>query len=116
MIRRVLEAYGELHVSPVVRVLLLPALLGLLVVLVPLALVQALVAEARERQVLSREEGRCEQDHSVSLTGAWRCPACALVRQGHAFARCRCGARVAAVVCACSFPCRNPLWDPEEDA
>lgn len=118
MTGRILAGYADLHVSPLLRAALALPLLILLAVVGPLELLGHLRRALHERAVLRQRVAACDGDppHRIGLWGAWRCPGCGLVRQGHAFARCRCGARVAAVTCPCSMPVLNPLWDPEEDA
>lgn len=118
MTGRVLAGFADLQVSPATRVALALPLLVLLALVVPVELLGHLWRRCVERAVLDRVFGACDGDpsHEVALLGAWRCPSCGLVREGHAFARCRCGGRVAAVLCPCAMPVRNPLWDPEEDA
>lgn len=52
----------------------------------------------------------CPRGHAVELIGAWKCPACHLVQEGHAFRPCpHCGEEPHAVLCACGLPVENPL-------
>jgi hypothetical protein len=67
-----------------------------------------------QRRVLARRSTRCPAGHVVDLVGVFRCPACGLTEENHAFAPCTaCGATAAAVTCACTRSVRNPLWRPE---
>ncbi len=58
-------------------------------------------------------QARCPRGHVVELGPAsWECAACKLSFDGHAFEPCPyCSSIAYAVLCACSLPVLNPLWD-----
>lgn len=117
MTMRLLLAWRDAHVSVGIRLALLVPLLLALLVVVPASLVVAILKSTTEGQTLARDVARCTgAGHPVELHGDWRCPACQLVRRGHAFAPCSsCGLRAAAITCSCGFPAHNPLWNAEID-
>lgn len=88
------------------------ALLALPVALLIDAVV-ALVHGQWERSIASADVAVCPGGHEVGLMGAWDCPRCRLVFEGHAFLPCpHCGAQAQAIGCPCGRVVVNPLSPP----
>lgn len=82
-------------------------------------LFDALALLSRRRtviRVLTASRAKCARGHAVDVgVGAFRCPTCGLVHEGHAFAQCPyCSTFAAAIYCPCGLPICNPLYRPGE--
>ena len=101
---------GGPGLSPSARVASALVLMPLLPILLPVDLVLYALKFAWESIVLARSVASCPAGHVVALHGAFECPGCQLVREGHGFARCRyCRTRAEVVGCPCGRPILNPL-------
>ncbi len=117
MTRFLIASVGRVHSSSWVGAV---ALLGVLLALLPLALLVDIVADvlraARVARVAATTEVSCPHGHWVSLVGAWTCESCRQSYEGHAFlphAPGACDAVPYSVTCPCGLSAgRNPLWKP----
>ena len=110
MTRLLLDWLGKLR-GPFLDQLLASSLI---LVALPMAMWIDIVRDTyrnlRAAQVLLSTQTSCPRGHVVKLRGAWQCPSCNLVSEGHAFSECpHCGDATHAVLCACGLPAVNPL-------
>lgn len=115
MTRRLLAVAAEAHVSSLVYLVVLCAILVVMPFTLAIDIIGTVRMRLRTREALATRRTTCPRGHPVDLAkGAFACPSCGLVHEGHAFAPCpHCGAVAAAISCPCGLPVRNPIWTPD---
>ncbi len=110
MTRWLLDGVGALRGSLLLQLFVATLALGVLPFTLGLDASRAVVTYLSVQWAFRRRVGHCPRGHAVELIGAWRCPVCRLVHEGHGFAECpHCGEVPHAVNCACGLAVTSPL-------